>query len=146
MLFRGLPKRARLLFERLQAQAPEGFGILRAQGANLYSRGWGNHYLGRSTIIVILAAVPLQCALAQNPPDAAEQKKILADATDYAFHHEQSLPNFLCVQTTRRFQDFQDHDEWRPLDVIVERLAYFEHHEDYKIIEINGVPSSIAHG
>ena len=102
--------------------------------------------MGRSTIIVILAAITLQCALAQTPPDPAEQKKILADATDYAFHHEHSLPNFLCVQTTRRFQDFQGNDEWRPLDVIVERLAYFEHHEDYKVIEINGVPSSIAHG
>ncbi len=83
---------------------------------------------------------------AQTPaPDPAEQKKILADATDYAFNHERSLPNFLCIQTTRRFQDFQGRDEWRPLDIIVERLAYFEHHEDYKVIEINGVPSSIDH-
>jgi hypothetical protein len=83
---------------------------------------------------------------AQTPaPDPAEQKKILADATDYAFNHERSLPNFLCVQTTRRFQDFQGREEWRPLDIIVERLAYFEHHEDYKVIEINGVPSSIDH-
>jgi hypothetical protein len=96
-------------------------------------------------------------SVAQEPaPDAAEQKKILADATDYAFHHERNLPNFLCIQTTRRFQDFQDHDSlgrrgfgqidnWRPIDIIVERLAYFEHHEDYKVIEINGVPSSIDH-
>ncbi len=83
---------------------------------------------------------------AQTPaPDPAEQKKILADATDYAFNHERSLPNFLCVQTTRRFQDFQGREEWRPLDIIVERLAYFEHHEDYKVIEINGIPSSIDH-
>jgi hypothetical protein len=90
-------------------------------------------------------------SVAQDPaPDAAEQKKILADATDYASHHERSLPNFLCIQTTRRFQDFpgrdvQGHEEWRPLDIIVERLAYFEHREDYKVIEINGVPSSIDH-
>jgi hypothetical protein len=79
------------------------------------------------------------------PPDPVEQKKILADATDYAFNHERSLPNFLCIQTTRRFQDFQGRDEWRPLDLIVERLAYFEHHEDYKVMEINGVASSIEH-
>jgi hypothetical protein len=83
---------------------------------------------------------------AQTPaPDPAEQKKILADATDYAFNHERTLPNFLCLQTTRRFQDFQGRDEWRPLDIIVERLAYVEHHEDYKVIEINGVPSGLAH-
>ncbi len=78
-------------------------------------------------------------------PDAAEQKKVLADATDYAINHERGLPNFLCIQTTRRFRDFQGRDQWRPLDIIVERLAYFEHHEDYKVIEINGVTSSIEH-
>jgi hypothetical protein len=85
-------------------------------------------------------------SVAQTPaPDATEQKKVLADATDYAFNHERNLPNFLCIQTTRRFTDYQSRDEWRPLDIIVERLAYFEHHEDYKVIEINGVPSSIGH-
>jgi hypothetical protein len=84
------------------------------------------------------------------PPDPAEQKKILAVATDFATNHERNLPNFLCIQTTRRFQDFTSRDgpgreEWRPLDIIVERLAYFEHHEDYKVIEINGVASSMDH-
>jgi hypothetical protein len=93
----------------------------------------------------------LSRAHAQPPaPDPNQQKKVLADATDYAFNHERSLPNFLCTQTTRRFQDFhgpnfQGNDEWRPIDIIVERLAYFEHREDYKVIEINGVPSSIDH-
>jgi hypothetical protein len=100
----------------------------------------------RSAIAVVLSVLFLALAHAQSAaPEAAEQKKILADATDYAFNHERSLPNFLCIQTTRRFQDYQGRDEWRPLDIIVERLAYFEHHEDYKVIEINGVPSSIEH-
>jgi hypothetical protein len=84
------------------------------------------------------------------PPDAAEQKKILADATDYAINHERTLPNFLCIQTTRRFQDIQSRDaqgrdDWRPVDIIVEQLAYVEHHEEYKVIEINGVASSMDH-
>ncbi len=100
----------------------------------------------RSAIFVFLFLVSLVRASAQAPPpDSAEQKKILADATDYASNHERNLPNFLCIQTTRRFQDYQSRDEWRPLDIIVERLAYFEHQEDYKVIEINGLPSSIAH-
>jgi hypothetical protein len=99
-----------------------------------------------SAITVVLSVAFLGRALAQSSaPAPAEQQKILADATDYAFNHERSLPNFLCTQTTRRFQDFQGRDEWRPIDIIVERLAYFEHHEDYKVIEINGVPSSIEH-
>jgi hypothetical protein len=107
---------------------------------------------------VVLADAGLGCLVAQTAaptaaqasadppaPDPVEQKKILTDATDYAFHHERNLPNFLCLQTTRRFQDYQNRDEWRPLDIIVERLSYFEHHEDYKVIEINGVASSIQH-
>ncbi len=146
MLLGGFAESARLVLESFEAQLPESFGILRTKGASNYIHG-----LGRSTIIVLLAAVPLRCVLAQAPPpNPAEQKKILADATDYAFNHERSLPNFLCIQTTRRFQDFQGRDvpggdQWRPIDIIVERLAYFEHQEDYKVIEINGIASSIAH-
>lgn len=101
-------------------------------------------------LAVGLLALQARCSAQAPAPDAAEQKKVLADATDYAFHHEHSLPNFLCTQTTRRFEDFgardlPGHEEWQPIDIIVERLAYVEHHEDYKVIEINGVPSSIEH-
>ena len=98
-----------------------------------------------TTLLLAVGLSAFQARSLAQAPDPAEQKKILADASDYAFNHERSLPNFLCIQTTRRFQDYQDRNEWRPLDIIVERLAYFEHHEDYKVIEINGVPSSISH-
>jgi hypothetical protein len=102
--------------------------------------------LTRSTIIVLLAAVPFGPARAQIPaPDAAEQQKVLADATDYATNHERTLPDFICTQTTRRFADFSGREEWRPLDIIVERLTYFEHQEDYKVLEVNGLPSGLAH-
>jgi hypothetical protein len=163
MLLGRLGKCARLTLESIQTQTPEGLGILRAKGSNLYI-----HTLGQALLIPALlrpafmpvtrAAIPVVFSLlfftgsqAQTPaPDPAQQKKILADATDYAFNHERSLPNFLCIQTTRRFQDYQSpgsqsDDNWRPLDIIVERLAYFEHHEDYKVMEINGAPSSVPH-
>ncbi len=101
--------------------------------------------MSRFTIIVLLATA-YWAALAQAPaPDATEQKKILADATDYANNHEQVLPNFICTQTTRRFEDFSGREEWHPLDIIVERLTYFEHHEDYKVLQINGLPSGVKH-
>ncbi|HTC87145.1 MAG TPA: hypothetical protein VK686_02535 [Bryobacteraceae bacterium] len=105
----------------------------------------------RTAILVAFSLLFFSPSQAQTPtPDPAQQKKILADATDYAFNHERSLPNFLCIQTTRRFQDYQSpgsqsDDNWRPLDIIVERLAYFEHHEDYKVMEINGAPSTVPH-
>ncbi len=74
-----------------------------------------------------------------------EQKKLLAEATEHALNHEQDLPNFICTQTTRRFEDFNGQNGWRPIDIIVERLSYFEHREDYKVIELNGMPASIPH-
>jgi hypothetical protein len=159
-----LGKCARLTLESIQTQTPEGLGILRAQRANLYIQSLGLSSLIPASVLIPAfvpfrrAAIPVVFSLmlispsqAQTPaPDPAQQKKILADATDYAFNHERSLPNFLCIQTTRRFQDYQSpgsqsDDNWRPLDIIVERLAYFEHHEDYKVMEINGAPSSVPH-
>lgn len=111
-----------------------------------------------STVLLLAVgwlAFPARAGAQSPPPDSAEQKKILADATDYAFNHERNLPNFLCIQTTRRFQsqpprnapnwDYRAGEDWRPVDIIVERLAYVEHHEDYKVLEINGVASSIDH-
>jgi hypothetical protein len=95
-----------------------------------------------------LCALLVVAALsAQSPasPDAAEQKKVLADATQHALNHEQNLPNFICTQITRRFEDFNGQGGWRPIDIIVERLTYFEHREDYKVVELNGRPADIAH-
>jgi len=86
-------------------------------------------------------------AHAQSPaaPDESEQKKVLAEATEHALNHEMSLPNFICSQITRRFEDFNGKNGWRPIDIIVERLTYFEHREDYKVIELNGMPASVPH-
>ena len=80
-----------------------------------------------------------------QPPNSAEQKQVLADATEHALNHEKTLPNFICLQTTRRFEDLSGSSGWRPIDIIVERLTYFEHREDYKVIELNGIPASISH-
>jgi hypothetical protein len=96
---------------------------------------------------VIAAMLGISAARAQSlePPDPIEQKKALADATEHALNHERNLPNFICTQTTRRFEDLNGKNGWRPIDIIVERLTYFEHLEDYKVIELNGRPASIPH-
>jgi hypothetical protein len=100
----------------------------------------------RFSIIVLAATASWNLAVAETPPpDATQQQKILADATDYATNHERALPNFICTQTTRRFEDFSGREDFRPVDIIVERLTYFEHHEDYKVLEINGQASAVSH-
>jgi hypothetical protein len=93
-----------------------------------------------SLLIAVLAN-----AQSPTPPDAVEQKKVLADATEHALSHDENLPNFICTQTTRRFEDFNGNSGWRPIDIIVERLTYFDRRENYKVIELNGRPAGIAH-
>ena len=96
--------------------------------------------------IILLGA--FGTALAQTNPSSApaaeEQKMVLADARVHALQHESSLPDFVCTQTTRRFESVSAHN-WQPIDVIVERLTYFDHREVYKVLTQNGQPANIAH-
>jgi hypothetical protein len=75
-----------------------------------------------------------------SPPDSVEQKKILAEITDGARNYVKSLPNFICLQVTRRYGDASGLENFRLIDTIAERLSYFEQKEDYKVVSINGVP------
>ena len=96
--------------------------------------------------IILLGAFGI--ALAQtNPsstPSTEEQKVVLADARVHALQHESSLPDFVCTQTTRRFESLSAHN-WQPIDVIVERLTYFDHREVYTVLTLNGQSATVAH-
>jgi hypothetical protein len=96
-----------------------------------------------ATLLTAFVTVPTQTA-PPSAPDATEQKRVLADAREHALNLERSLPDFVCIQTTRRFQSVKDRN-WQPIDVIVERLTYFDHSERYEVLTTNGQPSSIAH-
>lgn len=84
-------------------------------------------------------------SLASPAPDAIEQKKVLADAAEFVINHEINLPNFICTQVTRRYEDLTGKGGWRPLDIIVERLTYFDHKENYQVVEVNGLPANGPH-
>ena len=71
------------------------------------------------------------------------RRMVIADARVHALQHENSLPDFVCTQTTRRFK--LSADNWQPIDVIVERLTYFDHREVYKVLTLDGQPANIAH-
>ena len=95
-----------------------------------------------------LAAAPAPAAtpvyVPPPPPSAADQKKALADATDYVLNYEKNLPNFICTQVTRRYGD-PGTGSFRAFDTINERLTYFDHHEDYKVITRNNEPVEVSH-
>jgi len=79
-------------------------------------------------------AAPLQA------PSAQDQQQILSEITENALNYSNSLPNFICLQVTKRYVDPAGTDQFRLTDTIAERLSYFEHKEDYKVISVNGTP------
>jgi hypothetical protein len=96
-----------------------------------------------ATLLSAFATAPIQRP-PSSTPDATEQRGVLDDAREHALNLERSLPDFVCIQTTRRFQSVKGRD-WKPIDTIVERLTYFDHRERYKVLTMNGQPSNIAH-
>jgi len=73
-------------------------------------------------------------------PDAETQQKVLAAITQDAVNYSEGLPNFICMQVTRRYVAQNGSDNFRLTDTIAEKLSYFEHKEDYKVISVNGTP------
>ena len=70
-----------------------------------------------------------QCQTSSAPePDGIEQRNTLGDAARYAISHEGNLPNFICTQITRRFENFNN-TGWQRIDLIVEHLVYIDHRE-----------------
>lgn len=80
------------------------------------------------------------------PPDRAEQKRLLDQVTQNALAYMQDLPNFICVQVTRRHIDPTLTETWRPDGVIQEQLSYVNHHEDYRVVLVNNEPArNVSH-
>ena len=84
--------------------------------------------------LTVAAAAPMAA------PSEADQKRILGEITGAALSYSSGLPNFVCLQVTKRYVDTSGTDSFRLTDTIAERLSYFEHKEDYKVISVNGTP------
>jgi len=89
-------------------------------------------------------AAPESASEALPPPSTAEQKQVLAEATNYALNFTSQLPDFICTQVTRRYID-PTGTGFRLVDTIVEKLTYFDHKEDYKVVLVNDKPRDIQH-
>ncbi len=76
------------------------------------------------------------------PPSSIEQKEILELITEAALNYSENLPNFICLQVTRRYVDQAGKGNFALQDTIAERLSYFDKKEDYKVVSRNGVPTA----
>lgn len=96
-----------------------------------------------------LPAPPPAVVVAQlpppKPPSAEEQTEILAEMREYALNYTNSLPNYVCVQTTHRKQEATDalyQKGYRGYStdgsVIQELLMFYDHKETYDVKVIDG--------
>ncbi len=75
------------------------------------------------------------------PPDSVEQAKVIDQAREYVENYTRSLPNFICLQVTRRDVDRGGTgSSWYHMDTITAKLSYNGHQEDYEVIMKNDQP------
>jgi hypothetical protein len=89
-----------------------------------------------------LAAVALFAGLriaAQPRPSAEEQAHMLEVARDTALHYAQSLPDFVCNEMVRRSSA---QNAAQIADTLTIQLTYFGQQEKYKLLAVNGTPTS----
>ncbi|MES1260429.1 MAG: hypothetical protein ABUS49_01745, partial [Acidobacteriota bacterium] len=88
----------------------------------------------QSAKLTVAAPKPAPPKYVEPPaPPPADQEKILAEVREYALNYTKSLPNFICLQVTRRSVDphYQpgSRGSWSPSDTIHEKLSYFDQQE-----------------
>ena len=81
-----------------------------------------------------LIAAPLH---ADMKPKFEDETRILDGARKRALEYTANLPNFVCMQVTRRFEQAVGKTDWKELDNLSEQLTYVDGHENYQ--KINGL-------
>ncbi len=71
-------------------------------------------------------------------PSIEEQRKVLRLAREFATNYTKQLPNFICVQVTRRYYDPSGLEFWQRADVLNAKLSFFEQKESYQLMSVNG--------
>lgn len=89
-------------------------------------------------------AVKAQSSPRQPPPPSKErQAEIIEEARKQAEVYTDELPNYVCLQVTRRFFDPTGLEmDWLKHDEIKTRLSYFDNQEHYETISVNDVTTS----
>jgi hypothetical protein len=93
-----------------------------------------------STLPVATPPPPKPVYVPKAPPSSIEQEKIIDEAREYVMNYTKNLPNFICVQVTRRSFDPKGGNNWYKSDTITARLTYDGQREDYLVILHNDQP------
>jgi hypothetical protein len=87
---------------------------------------------------LLCAFLAAATALAETAPDAAEQSRALAAIRDYALNYAARLPDFTCIQVTRRTYYPNAALRHPRYDYIEEQITFVDHKENYTVTKING--------
>jgi hypothetical protein len=94
-----------------------------------------------ATLPAAVAAAPPPKPKPIPPPSYEEQQKVLDAVREYALNYSASLPDFICLEVTRRYHDlhFKPDTEgsWAISDRLAEKLTYFDQKEKYEAISHN---------
>lgn len=78
------------------------------------------------------------------PPDSVHQQEILDEIRQYAMSYTQNLPNFICLQVTRRYADADTTNNFHLIQTINAQLNYHDGAEEHRVISVNGKLSDAA--
>jgi hypothetical protein len=132
----------------LQAQGAgphtvEALQYLRDQTANLKPPSHDATYSPATAPDNSLSNAPATATLSAKPvpippPDSVRQQQILDRMREYALNYNANLPNFICVEVTRRTIDPRGTDHYMSLGTVLARVSYNEGEEKYKVYSVNG--------
>jgi len=92
---------------------------------------------------------PLPKALPSFPsppgPTMDELRAALEAARRKALSYTATLPDFICTETVRRYDDNLSWGRSTLLDTLTVQLTYFEHREKYKLAAVNGRASKLSY-
>lgn len=90
------------------------------------------------------SAEPLPFPIPDQPP-LDEMRAVIKAAAAYAINYARNLPDFLCTQTVKRYQDVGVHGFWMLKDTLTLHLGYSDQKEEYKLVAMNNRPTSASY-
>jgi hypothetical protein len=90
-----------------------------------------------------LPAPAVEPSFPEEPiPSIADQRRIVHDTQQTALNYAHSLPDYFCNESIRRFADTRGIEEL--VDVLEVKLTYFDGQENYRVMTVNGRPTTRA--
>ena len=94
--------------------------------------------LGKSSEFVITAAPPNSV----TRPSADQFRTLVSAATKYALTYSKALPNFVCMELTKRSVDSTGRGDWKERDSFAQLLRYADNQETRTLLTGKGEPDS----